>query len=99
MLDGQLAGWERELSIMKERVVDVLGRRELKETCSAFLDGLLAGIERKTCGLRVEQTGAKRPLSFRGFAGSPSAGDYVIPPRSAFIDQLHIAMASLEAAP
>ena len=47
---GSLLAWERELSMLKERVAHVLGRRELKETCSGFLDGLLSGTERKPAG-------------------------------------------------
>jgi SRSO17 transposase len=41
----------------------------LKETCSGFLDGLLSGIERKTCWLMAEQTGAKRPYRMQSLLG------------------------------
>lgn len=66
---GSLLAWERELSMLKQRVAHVLGRRELKETCSAFLDGLLSGIERKTGWLMAEQAGAKRPYRMQSLLG------------------------------
>ena len=59
---------ERELSTLKERVA-VLGRRELKETSGAFLDGLLSGIERKTGWLMAEQAGAERPYRMQSLLG------------------------------
>ena len=55
---GSLLAWERGLSTLRERMAGVLGRRELKETSGAFLDGLLSGIERKTGWLMAEQAGA-----------------------------------------
>ena len=66
---GSLLAWERELSILKERVAQVLSRRELKETCSGFLDGLLSGIERKTGWLMAEQAGAERPYRMQSLLG------------------------------
>ena len=58
---GSLLAWEQELTALKARVGGVLGRRELRETGSAFLDGLLSGIDRKTGWLMSEQSGAARP--------------------------------------
>jgi len=66
---GSLLAWERELSILKKRIAEVLSRRELKETCSAFLDGLLSGIERKTGWLMAEQAGAERPYRMQSLLG------------------------------
>ena len=66
---GSLLAWERELSTLKERVAGVLGRRELKETSGAFLDGLLSGIERKTGWLMAEQAGAERPYRMQSLLG------------------------------
>jgi SRSO17 transposase len=66
---GSLLAWERELSMLKQRIAQVLSRRELKETCSAFLDGLLSGIERKTGWLMAEQAGAKRPYRMQSLLG------------------------------
>ena len=45
---GSLAEWDGELSSLKARLGPVFGRREPRETESAFLDGLLSGIARKT---------------------------------------------------
>ena len=56
-----LLAWEEELAALKARVGGVLGRRELRETGAAFLDGLLSGVERKTGWLMAEQCGAERP--------------------------------------
>ena len=66
---GSLLAWEQELSILKERMAHVLSRRELKETCSAFLEGLLSGIERKTGWLMAEQAGAERPYRMQSLLG------------------------------
>jgi SRSO17 transposase len=41
----------------------------LKETSSAFLDGLLSGIERKTGWLMAEQAGAERPYRMQSLLG------------------------------
>jgi hypothetical protein len=40
---GSLLAWERELWSRKARLGPVFRRRELRETCGAFLDGLLSG--------------------------------------------------------
>jgi SRSO17 transposase len=66
---GSLLAWERELSALKERMAGVLGRRELKETSGAFIDGLLSGIERKTGWLMAEQSGAERPYRMQSLLG------------------------------
>jgi SRSO17 transposase len=47
----------------------VFGRRELQETGSAFLDGLLSGIERKTGWLLSEQASAERPYRMQSLLG------------------------------
>jgi SRSO17 transposase len=66
---GSLVSWEEELSSLKARVGRVLGRRELRETGAAFLDGLLSGIERKTGWLMAEQSGAERPYRMQSLLG------------------------------
>lgn len=66
---GALLGWERELAGVKARVGRVLPRRQLRETASAFLDGLLSGIERKTGWLMAEQAGADRPYRMQALLG------------------------------
>ena len=47
---GSLLSLEGELSALKERLGPIFGRRELRETGGAFLDGLLSGVERKPAG-------------------------------------------------
>src|SRR6266540_1282475 len=66
---GALLAWEQELAAVKGRVGRVLPRRQLRETASAFLDGLLSGIERKTGWLMAEQTGAARPYRMQALLG------------------------------
>lgn len=66
---GSLSAWERELSALKARLGPVFGRRELRETGGAFLDGLLSGVERKTGWLLAEQAGAARPYRIQSLLG------------------------------
>jgi len=66
---GSLLSWEGELSTLKERLGPIFGRRELRETGSAFLDGLLSGVERKTGWLMAEQAGLERPWRMQGLLG------------------------------
>jgi SRSO17 transposase len=66
---GALLAWEGELSALKDRVGVVFGRRELRETGYAFLDGLLSGVERKTGWLLAEQAGAARPYRMQSLLG------------------------------
>ncbi|MEP7348950.1 MAG: hypothetical protein ABI668_03245 [Sphingorhabdus sp.] len=40
-------GWNNEIAALKRRLDGVFGRRELRETGSAFLDGLLSGVTRR----------------------------------------------------
>jgi hypothetical protein len=39
---GVAIGWEGELSALKARLGSLFGRRELRETAAAFLDGVLS---------------------------------------------------------
>jgi SRSO17 transposase len=66
---GALLGWQAELSALKERLGPLLGRRELRESAAAFLDGVLSGVERKTGWLLSEQTGAARPYRLQSLLG------------------------------
>jgi SRSO17 transposase len=54
---GSLVAWEKDLDELKRRIGPVFGRREVRETAGAFLDGLLSGVERKTGWLLAEQAG------------------------------------------
>ena len=66
---GSLLEWERELGAWKARLDPVFGRRELRETGRAFLDGLLSGIERKTGWMMAEQAGLARPWRMQALLG------------------------------
>jgi len=66
---GSLVPWERALSELKERVSSVFGRAELRRTASAFVDGLLSSVERKTGWLLAEQAGLERPSRIQGLLG------------------------------
>ncbi len=66
---GSLAAWEAELSALKARIGPVFGRRELRETAGAFLDGLLSGVERKTGWLMAEQAGLDHPTRIQALLG------------------------------
>ena len=66
---GSLVRWERALSELKERVSSVFGRAELRRTASAFVDGLLSSVERKTGWLLAEQAGLERPSRIQALLG------------------------------
>jgi SRSO17 transposase len=66
---GALLSWERELARLKQRLAPIFRRRELQETGSAFLDGLLSGVERKTGWLLAERAGAVRPYRMQSLLG------------------------------
>lgn len=66
---GSLLAWEGELSGFKERISSVFGRSDLRETASAFLNGLLSGVERKTGWLLAEQAGQERPYRMQALLG------------------------------
>jgi SRSO17 transposase len=66
---GSLLEWKGEISALKERLGPIFGRREVRETGGAFLDGLLSGVERKTGWLMAEQAGLERPWRMQGLLG------------------------------
>src|SRR5215207_9463267 len=66
---GALSAWESELSGLKRRIGPVFGRREVRETAVAFLDGLLSGVERKTGWLLSEQAGLEHPTRMQALLG------------------------------
>ena len=66
---GSHLNWDRDLASWKERISAVFGRRELKESCGYFLDGLLSGIERKTGWMMAEQAGLERPWRIQALLG------------------------------
>lgn len=66
---GSLLAWERELAAVKARLGPLFGRRELRQTAAAFLDGVLSGVERKTGWQLAEQAGAARPYRMQSLLG------------------------------
>ena len=66
---GSALLWEEELTGLKDRLGPVFGRRELRETGCAFLDGLLSGVSRKTGWMLSEQAGLERPWRIQGLLG------------------------------
>ncbi|WP_072380441.1 IS701 family transposase, partial [Rhizobium tibeticum] len=66
---GSVLAWHRELDALKVRLGPVFGRRELRASCGAFLDGLLSGVERKTGWLLAEQAGLERPYRMQSLLG------------------------------
>jgi len=66
---GSTLAWERELVALKDRLSPVFGRREVRETSGAFLDGLLSGIARKTGWQMAEQAGLSRPWRLQMLLG------------------------------
>jgi len=66
---GALLDWEAELASLKARLAPIFRRRELKATASAFLDGLLSGISRKTGWQMAEQAGLERPYRMQSLLG------------------------------
>jgi hypothetical protein len=61
--------WQQELDTLKQRLGPVFGRRELRASASAFLDGLLSGVERKTGWLMAEQAGLESPYRIQSLLG------------------------------
>ncbi|MFB9953284.1 IS701 family transposase [Rhizobium puerariae] len=66
---GSVLAWHRDLDALKVRLGPVFGRRELRASCGAFLDGLLSGVERKTGWLMAEQAGLERPYRMQSLLG------------------------------
>jgi SRSO17 transposase len=66
---GALLDWEAELASLKARLAPIFRRKELKATASAFLDGLLSGISRKTGWQMAEQAGLDRPYRMQSLLG------------------------------
>jgi SRSO17 transposase len=66
---GSLLEWEEELTRLKMCLSSVFRRKELKATASAFLDGLLSNVARKTGWLMAEQAGLDRPYRMQSLLG------------------------------
>ncbi|SNT10426.1 MULTISPECIES: IS701 family transposase [unclassified Azospirillum] len=66
---GPLLAWDEALSGLKDRLGPVLGRLEVRQSASAFIDGLLSDAERKTGWLLSEQAGLSRPYRMQSLLG------------------------------
>jgi SRSO17 transposase len=66
---GSVLAWEAELAALKARLAPVFGRREVRATGGAFVDGLLSGVGRKTGWLMAEQAGLDRPYRMQSLLG------------------------------
>ena len=66
---GSLLEWENELSSLKERIGPVFRRSELRESCGAFIDGLLSGISRKTGWMMSGHAGLPGPWRMQALLG------------------------------
>ena len=66
---GSLSAWAEDLHRLKSWIGPVFGRREVRETAGAFLDGLLSGVERKTGWLLAEQAGLSHPARMQALLG------------------------------
>ena len=69
---GSGLAWATELSGLKARLAPVFGRAEVRASASAFIDGLLSGISRKTGWLMAEQAGLDRPYRMQSLLGRSS---------------------------
>jgi SRSO17 transposase len=66
---GSLLAWEAELSAFKSQLSSAFGRTELRRSASAFIDGLLSGVARKTGWQLAEQAGLERPYRLQSLLG------------------------------
>lgn len=66
---GSLLDWQGELSALKARLAPVFRRAEVRASASAFIDGLLSGISRKTGWQLAEQAGLDRPYRIQSLLG------------------------------
>jgi SRSO17 transposase len=69
---GSLLPWEQELSSFKAQLSSAFGRAELRRSASAFIDGLLSGVARKTGWQLAEQAGLERPYRLQSLLGRSS---------------------------
>src|SRR3954468_13378354 len=69
---GSLLEWDRQLRSLKGRIGQVFGRSEVRGTAGACVDGLLAGVERKTGWLLSEGQGSSAPTACSRFSAAPA---------------------------
>ncbi len=69
---GSLLPWEQELTAFKSQLSAAFNRAELRRSASAFIDGLLSGVARKTGWQLAEQAGLERPYRLQSLSGRSS---------------------------
>ena len=69
---GSLLPWEQELAAFKAQLSSAFGRAELRRSASAFIDGVLSGVARKTGWQLAEQAGLERPYRLQSLLGRSS---------------------------
>lgn len=69
---GSVSDWREMLESMKTFVAPAFQRAEQRASASAFIDGLLSGVERKTGWMLAEQAGLARPYRIQSLLGRSS---------------------------
>jgi SRSO17 transposase len=69
---GPLLRWDEELAAFKARLASAFGRAEVRQSASAFIDGLLSGVSRKTGWQLAEQAGLDCPYRIQSLLGRSS---------------------------
>ncbi len=66
---GSLLEWDKELDALKSRIGPVFARAEVRAAASAFVDGLLSGVARKSGWQLAEQAGLAKPYRIQSLLG------------------------------
>ena len=69
---GTLVDWRKSLGELKDFIVPAFKRSEQRQSASAFIDGLLSEIERKTGWMLAEEAGYERPYRIQSLLGRSS---------------------------
>ena len=66
---GTSVNWATALAAFKEALAPIFPRVETWRSAGAFIDGVLAGVERKTGWMLAEQAGLERPYRIQSLLG------------------------------
>ena len=69
---GSVSDWRDALETMKTFIAPAFRRTEQRASASAFVDGLLSGVERKTGWMLAEEAGLARPYRIQSLLGRSS---------------------------
>lgn len=69
---GSVSDWRDALDGMKTFIAPAFRRTEQRASASAFVDGLLSGVERKTGWMLAEEAGLARPYRIQSLLGRSS---------------------------